>query len=69
MRLGDPRIPQIRKLVNDPQTEIAVHGRARVLAHAARRLFGAGRRARATDGEHLLMFASTPRSRRPTARR
>jgi hypothetical protein len=58
MRAGDPRIPQIRKYVNDPQTEIAVTAERAFL----RTLRGGcsvpvGAHAR-FDGEHLLIHAA-----------
>jgi hydroxymethylbilane synthase len=58
MRADDPRIPQIRKLLNDPQTELAVHTERaflRTLRGGCQMPVGA----HATyDGEFLLIHAA-----------
>jgi CheY-like chemotaxis protein len=58
MRAGDPRIPAMRKLVNDPQTELAVHAERaflRTLRGGCQVPVGA----HATyDGEFLLIQAA-----------
>jgi hydroxymethylbilane synthase len=58
MRAGDPRIPALRKLLNDPQTELAVHAERAFL----RELRGGCQvpvGAHATyDGEFLLIHAA-----------
>ncbi|MGA2395244.1 MAG: hydroxymethylbilane synthase [Candidatus Lustribacter sp.] len=58
MRAGDPRIAQIRKFVNDPQTEIAVTAERaflRTLRGGCQAPVGAHAR---FDGEHLLIHAA-----------
>ena len=58
MRAGDPRIPQLRKLLNDPQTEIAVYAERaflRTLRGGCQVPVGAHAR---FDGEFLLIQAA-----------
>lgn len=58
MRLGDPRIAAIRKLLNDPQSEIAVHAE-RAFLRTLRGGCQAPVGAHATyDGEFLLIHAA-----------
>ncbi len=58
MRAGDARIGRVRKLLNDPQTELAVHAERaflRTLRGGCQAPVGAHAR---FDGEHLLIHAA-----------